>query len=637
MINIKLLEVFDIADSLIAKLQIESAERSIHNFEYGQLIVDLFGEITSIFIRLNAEDLIEFILEGSYSFQSVASGGYLGQPLAADQPCLWITQLPIIRRTNESCQIMSEQQTFFSGLSWKDGGCSFSIKLSQSSFFDLNIWRLPTNFSTEQLKSRQSFETEGYFLLGSHACINKPADLYRHLIHGAVYDLRYSWPQNKKCFSENEAHALYTIYSGLEKQTGKSIYRFFQLQLVLSLIQRQADDGGWYHGMWTDSSECHYRLQTSGVHLLMDEFQRTNCPQVKAALEKAVSFLSKATDQLSCGIWFLHDSLELSEQAMNSGPFKWIANKTLGKNISNMLVLNTHLDTSVALNRYGRITGDEQYQNLVTSALNSTRAVLELKAANWLYKPLFWAIGLTMLPTEKASQLPLPVRAIKRFAWQTLIKILPDIKARFPRLVMPNGYIDRELSLRTWAIDYQSINLMDLARHAYAFPQAFNDSILDKAMEFTQTSGLIKRYRELSADKHYSVGFWSEALYYRCLTKPDTKYRQWLAEAILECHDLNFGLSPSLLGTNGEALSYDQQVQMPLTDSPGLLMANLSLGVQKEFLLVNTSESPITVSWSSAPDPELEWHDSQGNSMVNSTLIINNRDWIIGTHNHLQG
>ena len=103
-----------------------------------------------------------------------------------------------------------------------------------------------------------------------------------------------------------------------------------------------------------------------------------------------------------------------------------------------------------------------------------------------------------MLPTDKACKLSLPVRAIKRFAAEYLIKKLPDIKARFPRLVMPNGYIDRELSLRTWAIDYQTINLMDLARHAYAFPQAFDETILDKAMEFTQTSGLIKRYRELS-------------------------------------------------------------------------------------------------------------------------------------------
>ena len=111
-----------------------------------------------------------------------------------------------------------------------------------------------------------------------------------------------------------------------------------------------------------------------------------------------------------------------------------------------MLVLNTHLDTTIAMNRYRLITGDTQYQALVVSALNSTRAVLGLRTADWLYKPLFWAIGLTMLPTESASKLSIPIRAIKRFAAQYLIKKLPNIKEFFPRLVMPNGYIDRQMS-----------------------------------------------------------------------------------------------------------------------------------------------------------------------------------------------
>jgi len=172
---------------------------------------------------------------------------------------------------------------------------------------------------------------------------------------------------------------------------------------------------------------------------------------------------------------------------------------------------------------------------------------------------------------------------------------------------------------------------MDLARYAYAFPQAFDETILDKAMEFTQTSGLIKRYRELDPGKRYSVGFWAEALYYRCLAKPDMKYRQWLAEAMLECHDLKFGMSPSLSGTNGEAIPFDQQVNLPLAHNPELVMANLSYGQHKELVLVNTSEQPVTVSWQTEPDPALIWHNSQDNKAADSaTLTVNSRDWLIG-------
>ena len=614
-------------------IQIIGAKRSVHEFEGGQLLIDQFDKGKCAFLRLKNNLNVELIVDNPYKFQELKSGGYLGKPKANNQPYLWLPDLPKTRQINIDNCILSEQLAPVYSITWDNkNDLSFQMHGSENSVIDGIIWQFDEGFSTDEIISLLPAESQGYFLLGSHGCVNKPADLYRHLIHGAVYDLRYSWPHNKKCFSENEAHALYTVFSGLEKVTGKALYRYFQQQLVLSLIQRQSDDGGWYHGMWTDSSECHYRLQTSGVHLLMDEFQRTNCPQVRLALQKAVNFLSKTTDQLDCGIWFLHDSLELSEQAMNRGPFKWIANKTLGKSASNMLVLNTHLDITIALNRYGQITGDNQYQDLVVSALNSTRAVLGLRTADWLYKPLFWAIGLTMLPTGKASKLSLPIRAIKRFAAEYLIKKLPDIKARFPRLVMPNGYIDRELSLRTWAIDYQPINLMDLARHAYAFPQAFDETILDKAIEFTQTSGLIKRYRDLPPNLRYSVGFWSEALYYRCLAKSDIKYRQWLVEAMLESHDLKFGMSPSLSGTNGEAIPFNEQVDLPLVHNPELLMANLSCGQHKELLLVNTSDKPVTVLWQSEPDPTLIWSNSKGNKITAETLIANSQDWLIGAN-----
>ena len=630
--SILLSNIFETIDSS-ETIQIIGAKRSIREFEGGQLLIDQFDKVKCAFLRLKGGLSVKLLVDNPYNFKEIKSGGYLGTPMAKNQPYLWFPDLAKTRQINVDNCILSEELAPVYSLSWDSkNGLSFQIRSSENSVTDGIIWQFDKDFSDDAIISLLPIESQGYFLWGSHGCIKKPADLYRHLIYGAVYDLRYSWPHNKKCFSENEAHALYTVFSGLEKTTGKALYRYFQQQLVLSLIQRQSDDGGWYHGTWTDSSECHYRLHTSGVHLLMDEFQRTGCDHVKTTLQKAVAFLSGFTDQLESGTWFLHDSLELSEQAMNSGPFKWISNKTLGKSASNMLVLNTHLDTTIALNRYGRITGENQYQDLVVSALNSTRAVLELKTADWLYKPLFWAIGLTMLPTEKASQLSLPIRAIKRFAGKYLIKRLPDIKSRFPRLVMPNGYIDRQMSLRVWAIDYQTINLMDLARHAYSFPQAFDEAILDKAIEFTQTSGLIKRYRDLSPNIRYSVGFWSEALYYRCLAKPDMKYRQWLAEAMLECHDLKFGMSPSLSGTNSEAIPFNQQVSAPLMLNPELLMANLSYSQNKELILVNTSEKTVTVLWQLTQDPALIWHDSQNNKISNIMLTINSRDWLIGTN-----
>ena len=611
------------------RIQISCAGRGFSSIDGTDLIIDDYGSgITSTFIRLKENQAITLTLDDAYQFSSISAGGFLGVPEDKSKPILWIPELPVSRKINSEQAILEERAIFLAGFSWsKNKGASFLLQSCDSAGIDFVIWQLPPDFSIDELRLFSPIEKQGAFLWGSHGCIKKPGDLYRHLINGAVYDLRFSWPHNKKCFSENEAHALYTVFAGLEKTTGKSLYRLFQLQIVLSVIQRQSEDGGFYHGMWTDETECHYRLHASAVYLLLDEFQRTGCKQTEAALKKAVQFLSKTTDQLNCGTWFLHDSLELSEKAMNSGPFNWIPNRTLGKSVSNMLVLNTHLDTTIAINRYGQLTGDLQYQPLVDSALQSTRAVLNLQPANWLYKPLFWAIGLTMIPTEKAQKLSAPVRAIKRLAWQYLTKKLPDIKARFPRLVMPNGYIDRELSLRTWAIDYQTINLMDLARYARAFPGEFDESILDKAMEFTQTSGLLVRYQELQPGKRYAPGFWMEALYHRCLEKRDLKYRVWLSESMLMCHRLGLGLAPSLLGANGEALgSQISSISSPNRDE--LLFANLCCGNYKEILLVNSSDKPCLLDPLAADYGNFTWTDASNASLAELQIPANS--WIRG-------
>ena len=573
------------------QLKVGDTSRYIYKSQHLNIIIDELNPSTRIaFLRFSSTPTIQLTCAGQYSFERLRAGGYLARPSNPEHPFYWIAALPVARSINADFSIAKEQQATLTKVSCTPNSCMVELLTLKDTSLDIVFWEFSDDDVAEQLTSLSAVERHGTFLWGSHERATQASDLYRHLICGTVYDLRYSWPHNKKCFSENEAHALYTTYSGLEKATGKNLYRMLQQQIVLAVIHRQAEDGAWYHGMWTDETECHYRLHTSAVHMLMDEFERTSCDQVKAALEKGVAFLAQTHDTLDCGIWFLHDSLELNEAAMNSGPFQWIKRHTLGKSPTNMLVLNTHLDTSIAINRYQTLTRDDQYTALLTSALDSTRAVLGLKPANSLYRPLFWAIGLTLLPTETARQLKAPIRAIKRIAADYLIKLLPDIKAHFPRLVMPNGYIDRELCLRTWAVDYQTINLMDLARYAQAFPNSFDEGILDKAMAFTHDTGLIKRYRELPPGKRYATGFWVEALYHRCLAKNDIKYRKWLAEGMLECHDIGFGMVPSLLGSNCEAIPFEQQGPYPVPANPELNIAVLAQWQKVEVLIVNANE-----------------------------------------------
>jgi len=632
MTSTSLTDLFTPTGPATTTCRLAESTRSYYKTEQVDFTLDQFEQSAqSLFVRLSSATIFNIRCDDGYTFTQLEAGGYLGLPDDQTAPAYWIPVSPMVRAINADKSITHEKTAVVSGFTLQGDHSSLQFLCPDNSILDLTIWKFTVNSFTQQFDALSAIDMQGTFLWGSHACVNKPGDLYHHLINGAVYDLRFSWPHNKKCFSENEAHALYTAYSGLEKATGKTFYRFFQQQIVLSVIQRQADDGAWYHGMWTDEKECHYRLHTSALHLLMDELDRTGCPQVKEALISGVAFIAKHHDELDCGIWFLHDSLELNEEAMNSGPFQWISKRTLGKRPSNMLVLNTHLDTTIAINRYQSLTDDLQYAELIKSALVSTRTALDLKPANWLYKPLFWAIGLTMLPTEKARQLAAPIRAIKRIAADFLIKKLPDIKARFPRLVMPNGYIDRELSLRTWAVDYQTINLMDLSRYARAFPGEFNEDILNKAMAFTHDTGLIKRYRELAPGKRYATGFWVEALYHRCLAKGDVKYRQWLAKAMLECHDLGFGMAPSLLGSNSEAVPFARQSLYPVPSNSELNIAVLCRPQGFELLIVNHAQHSVEVNWERKTEMLINWRDATQQPISDVALQIPPRQWVLGT------
>ena len=78
-----------------------------------------------------------------------------------------------------------------------------------------------------------------------------------------------------------------------------------------------------------------------------------------------MAFISDKHDATEAGAWFYHDELETSEAGMRRAPFKWWPGRALSKSPQNMLVLNTQLDTLVALERYGTLTDDTQYAPLV--------------------------------------------------------------------------------------------------------------------------------------------------------------------------------------------------------------------------------------------------------------------------------
>lgn len=573
-------------------------------------------------------------VEGAYKAATPAAGGWLLTPSAKGTDAYWIPQPPTLRQLDKDGHILAHRSAEIGGFDVSADGLAAQLQQPPGHVLDLVIWRLPGEAPDllQSLEHLTSLERQRYFLWSSHTAYARPADLYLHWVHGHVYENHEVWPKYWRVCSELDAYALYVTLTGLLRATGKKLYDLLRTQVVFSVIARQAEDGGWYHGEWTDEMESHFRLHAGGMHLLAAYFEETRDPVVRAALDRAAAFAASKTDRLDAGAWYLHDSLELSAASMQRYPFRHVQSRALGKAESNLLVLNTHLDTNIAMARHRQVNGDDRHGQLIASAHAATCRVLDLRPADWLYRPLFRAIGLTFLPADRAKALPLPLRALKRVAWKYLIPWLPRIKAWLPRLVMPGGYIERELTMRSFSVRYQPVNLMDLVRTRRLFDEATLDPLLTQCFAFTRDCGITARWKAFKGKEDDALGFWAEALYHLALARSDQFYRAWLAEAMIDLEDNRLGLPPSLLGSNAEAVAPNDQLPCPIPIDARLRVANLSRGDNIELLVVNPTNQPIALEWDTSPAVELIWRARGTASSFDMCDLpeIQMRNWIHG-------
>jgi hypothetical protein len=596
--------------------------------------LDDFADAACCFIRIPAMDIsaIAFSLEGGYRLRSVAAGGWLLASGQADMPLYWIPRAPILRLLDSDGHIIREAPFAIEGMDAEPHRLSVRIAAPKESFgLDLNVWRLSAGAADwpEELDRLLALELQPCFIYGSHTVYQRPGDVYAHLLHGHVYDTQFVWPRYWKIADELDAYALYLILSGLELATGKRLYGLLKRQVLYSVIDRQGEDGAWRHGEWTDGMECHARLHCGGIHLLAAALEESGDPVARRALERAVAFVAKLTDETAIGAWFLHDTLELSGETMDQGPFPWRRSRVLGKSESNMLVLNTHLDTLIALGRYRRLTGDGQYDGLIASGRRAAAEILARRPMEALYSLCCRLIDLTWLPVEQASRLPLPWRALKRLAWKYLMPRMHLIRTRWPRLAMPNGYIDRAISLAGVSHAYQTVNLWDIIRYRRCFAeQAFMD-IVKRGLDYTQGSAL-RDFWLSQKDKGHALGFWVDALWHLCMDDPEPKYRRWLAEGMLYCAKAGFGMPPALLGGNAEAIPPNERCPCPSPTDLRLRIANLSRAGRIEIIVANPSGDAIVLELNNMQAAPMQWASSNG-EVASDTLTVPANGWLWGT------
>lgn len=591
------------------------------------------------FLRLPADGdrKVVFQCSGAYGLQVVPQAGWLLMPQDQRSPACWIPCLPVLRRLDAQAHVVAERSFELDGFELGPDGWRLEIRLPAGWVLDWVIWTFtPAAVGVaRELTQFSSLERQPKFLWGSKVNCRLPADLHRYLLYGTMYTDDFVWPRRWKFFSEIDAHGIYVALDGLQAATGKRIYDLLKRQVLFSVLLRQADDGGWYHGEWTDLMESHYRLHNAAMIVLEAGLEEYGDRAIRDGLVKAATFLSTCIDATDLGTWFLHDSLERSAETMEIMRVQtntpWLPSRTFGKSPTNKLILNTHLDALVVLDRYRELTGDRSHDALIASGCDAARQLLAMRPAERLYALVYRAIGLTLLPKDAAAALPVWQRALKRLTWKYLTPQMHRIKRVFPRLVMPGGLIERHIAPLHYDINYHPVNVLDLARMRSRFPGLDLDEVIRGAVNAVSESRLLEYWSE-AGNRRFAIVVWADALYHLCTLRPDPELQRHLADTMLLAHDAGLGLPPAILGADPEVFDRSRRIRCPSPADPRLLVARLGHGRHGEFIVVNPTGVDLRLDWELNPPAGLCWFSADGRAAGGhaQTPTVPRRGWLLG-------
>ena len=627
------------------------SRRAVELPEQARLLLDEFPDAEGaccLFLRTSTPatrpSAVELKINGVHKVRRCASGGWMLEGSDGISPSYWIPQSAALRSLDSHGRITAEHLAPILGIQVSSRELIVSVGQTEGTQLDLAVWRIPqgNHRLPHELELFNNLEQQRTYLWSSRARYQTPADLYLHLVHGHFYQNNRAWPRKWKFCCELDAYDLFVWLRGLELATGKTLYNLLRRQILLSVISRQSEDGGWYHGEWTDFKECHYRFHNGSILLLENALEEWPDDLIRNSLARGVGFLASRTDTTDVGPWFLHDSLEDNAEMMDEmyrqtgglakGFGAWKPSCMLGKSPTNKMILNTHLDSIIALDRYRELTSDDEHEGLVAAARVTTRNVLARHPAQLLYRLAQGAAGLTMLPESEARKLSLPARGLRRLARDYLLPNLYRLKHRYPRFVMPSGYVERHLSPLSLGATYHAVNVMDLVRFWRRFPEEKIAKIIDDAVHFvTRKDNSILRWWAEARQRHFAVVVFGEALYHLCLQKHDPLYRRQLVDAILCIEDLGLGLPPSSLGGNAETNRRPLTFRCPSPSACELRVIDLTSEGGIEVLVINPTRGPLEFTWENEWPAKVRWEYMDGSiKSDNERWNVPSRGWLWG-------
>ena len=337
----------------------------------------------------------------------------------------------------------------------------------------------------------------------------QPADLWKYLINGSVYDSRAHESVGKRFKCQQCAYSWYSYLDYLYRETGKNIYAVLRDEVAYSVLLDMSDDGEWRHGFWSDDMETHARFHLDGIHLLLSQYEKTKDSLWREAGERGMTFvLEHLSEALNDGsLWFLHDTIE------HTMPHQF-RSTLFGKSPGNSLCINTHVQALTVLHRLREAVPDNEiYRSAFDQGMQALRRVLEHQPASWLYRVLVFIVLKAKIKKPPKSVLK---KVGIRFGQYVVRKFFWFVRTLFPRIVYPNGFVERDLTL-SWASDrYHIINIKDLLTLYQQEPVAWLPPYIENGVAFARQLDLAQA---LGRSPYYIE--WMDILYlYNLLIAP---------------------------------------------------------------------------------------------------------------------
>ena len=251
-------------------------------------------------------------------------------------------------------------------------------------------------------------------------------------------------------------------------------------------------NGRWRPGSGTDTMETHTRLHDDGIYLLLLQYEKTGR---KSFLEKAccaADYLITLIDRLQNGnIWLLHDTLETNLQDCSSYYKGFFKSGAFGKSPSNTLCLNTHIWTLIVLRKLNDIDGRGVYDDCLKAGTDALKEVLEARRGTAAFYMFYKTRDLLVRRFSKNAH-KRTKEILRRYDKLLKKHILPCLKKKYPRLNMPNGYIERDLCASALSDGYHFITLRDLLMLYNQTRLEWLGAIIKKSVDYSIETGLAR-------------------------------------------------------------------------------------------------------------------------------------------------